>query len=101
MEKNLCRFWFRKNPEVDIWKTHGFNYDKSCDKSAAVLKTICVEKAAETYREVIKNLNLSIPEVKEDPIKLLNDVYIKDGSTGGTRRDVEGMIGVKLDDGIS
>ena len=61
--------------------------------------TISVEKAAETYQEVAKDLNLSVHEVKEDSKKLLEDIYVDDGTTGGSKKEVDRMIGTKLADG--
>ena len=61
--------------------------------------TISMEKAAETFEEVTKDLNLSIKDVKEDSKKLLEDVYVDDGTTGGSKREVYRMIDTKLSDG--
>ena len=61
--------------------------------------TISVEKAAETFEEVTKDLNLSVQEVREDSKKLLEDVYVNDGTTGGSKKEVDRMIGTKLLDG--
>ena len=55
-----------------------------------------MEKAAETFKDVTKDLNLS---VKEDSKKLLEDVYVDDGTTGGSKREVDRIIGTKLQDG--
>ena len=57
-----------------------------------------IEKTAETYHDVAKDLNLSICEVKGDSIKLLNDVQVDDGITGGSKREVDRMIRVKFAD---
>ena len=38
--------------------------------------TIAIEKAAETYEEVVNDLNLPVMEVKEDSRKLLEDTYL-------------------------
>ena len=38
-------------------------------------------------------------EVKEDSKKLLQDTYIDDGTTGGSRRQVKRMLGTRLEDG--
>ena len=61
--------------------------------------TISMEKSAETFDEVTKDLNTSIKDVKEDSKKLLEDVYVDDGTTGGSKREVDRMIGTKLSDG--
>ena len=61
--------------------------------------SIAVEKAAETFEDVANDLNLPVKEVKEDSRKLLYDTYVNDGTTGGSRKEVERMIGVKLADG--
>ena len=60
--------------------------------------TISIGKSAETYQEVAKYLNLSKDEIKRDSRKLLKDVYVNDGTTGGTKQEVNWMIGVKLAD---
>ena len=36
------------------------------DRPAAALMTIAVEKAAETYEDVARDLNLSVEEVKKE-----------------------------------
>ena len=61
--------------------------------------TIAVEKAAETFKDVAEDLNPTIEDVKNDSRKLLEDTYVNDGTTGGSRWEVERMIGVKLEDG--
>ena len=99
VERHLWRFWFRENPESDDWKIYGFNCVQFGDRPAAALMTIAVEKAAETFEEVAKDLNLSVQEVREDSKKLLEDVYVDDGTTGGSNREVKRMIGTKLSDG--
>ena len=68
------------------------------DRPAAALMTIAVEKAAETYEDVARDLNLSVEEVKKDSKKLLEDTYVDDGTTGGSKKEVDWMIGVKLPD---
>ena len=55
--------------------------------------TIAVERAAESFEEVANDLNLDVEEVKEDSIKLLKDTYIDNGTTGGTKEQVDRMIG--------
>ena len=52
-----------------------------------------------SYKVVAKELNISVSKVKEDSKKLLKDTYVDDGTTGGSRRQVERMIGRKLYDG--
>ena len=64
VERHLCRFWFRENPETDSWKIYGFNCVQFGDRPAAALMTISMEKAAETFKEVTKDLNLSIKDVR-------------------------------------
>ena len=61
--------------------------------------TIAVKKAANSYEAVAKKLNLPVNKVKEDSRKLLQDTYIDDGTTGGSRRQVERMLGTRLEDG--
>ena len=60
---------------------------------------IAVKKAAESYKAVAEELNLLVNEVKEDSKKLLQDTYVDDGTTGGSRRQVERMLGTKLENG--
>ena len=98
VEKNLRRFWFRENPE-DNWKTYGFECVQFGDRPAAAIMTIAVERAAETYPEVARDLNIDVDEVKEDSIKLLKDTYVDDGTTGGTKKQVNRMLGFKMEDG--
>ncbi len=69
------------------------------DRPAAALMTIAVEKAAETYKNIARDLNLSVEEVKNDSKKLLEDNYVDDGTTDGSMKEVDRMIGVKLPDG--
>merc|ERR1712089_32768 len=64
----------------------------------AALMTIAVEKAAESYEAVAKDLKLSVSKVKEDSKKLLKDTYVDDETTGGSRKQVEKMIGIKQED---
>ena len=99
VERHLQRFWFRENPESDDWKIYGFNCVQFGDRPAAALMTIAVEKAAETFKEVAKDLNLSVQEVREDSKKLLEHVYVSDGTTVGSKREVKRMIGTKLSNG--
>merc|ERR1712112_725435 len=65
VEKKLRRFWFRENPQ-DNWKTYGFECVQFGDRPAAAIMTIVVERAAETYPEVARDLNIDVGEVKED-----------------------------------
>ena len=85
VERHLWRFWFRENPETDDWKTYGFNCVQFDDRAAAALMTISVEKAAESLEEVAKDLNLSVQEVREDSKKLLEDIYVNDATTSGSK----------------
>ena len=48
--------------------------------------TIAVEKAAETYEDVARDLNLSVEEVKKDSKKLLEDPYVDNWTTSGSKR---------------
>ena len=61
--------------------------------------TIAVERAAETFKEVATDLNLSVDEVIEDSIKLLKDTYVDNGMTGGAKKQVDRMLGSKMEDG--
>ena len=47
--------------------------------------TISVKKAAKTFEDVTKDLNMSVQEVREDSKKLQEDVYVDDGTTGGSQ----------------
>ena len=98
VEKNLRRFWFRKNPQED-WKTFRFECVQFGDRPAAAIMTIAVERAAESFEEVANDLNIDVEEVKEDSIKLLKDTYVDDGMTGGTKKQVDRMIGSRMEDG--
>ena len=62
--------------------------------------TIAVEKGVKSYQEVGENMNLNVTEVQEDSINLLKDTYIDDGTTHGSKKQVERMIGIKLEDEI-
>ena len=97
-EKHLRRLWFCINPQED-WKIYVFNCVQFGDRPAAALMTIAVEKAANSYEAVAEKLNLPVNKVKEDSKKLLQDTYVDDGTTGGSRRQVERMLGTRLEDG--
>ena len=77
----------------------GFECVQFGDRPAAAIMTIAVERAAEMFQEVANDINLDVEEVKEDSIKLLKDVYVDDGTTGGTQRQVDRMLGSKMEDG--
>ena len=77
----------------------GFECVQFGDRPAAAIMTIAVERAAEAYQQVAKDMNLDEEEVKEDSIKLLKDVYVDDGTTGGSQRQVDRMLGSKMKDG--
>ena len=98
IEKNLRILWFCQDPQ-DEWRTFGFECVQFGDRPAAVIMTIAVERAAETFQEVANDMNLDVEEVKEDSIKLLKDVYVDDGTTRGTQRQVDRMLGSKMEDG--
>ena len=49
--------------------------------------------------DVAKDLNLSVKDIKKDSKRLLEDVYVDDGTTGGSKREVDRMIDTKLQDG--
>ena len=59
--------------------------------------TIAVEKGANFYQA--EKLNLPVNKVKEDSRKLLQDTYVDNGTTGGSRRQVQRMLGTRLEDG--
>ena len=61
--------------------------------------TIAVEKAADSYEAVAEKLNLPVNEVKEDSRKLLQDTYVDDGTMEGCRRQIQRMLGTRLEDG--
>ena len=56
------------------------------DRPAAALMTIAVEKAAETYKDVARDLNLSVEEVKKDSKKLLEDTYVDNGTNSSSKK---------------
>ena len=57
--------------------------------------TIAVEKAAESYQDISKDIDLDVNEVREDSIKLLKDTYVDDSIIGGSKKQVKRMIGIK------
>ena len=61
--------------------------------------TIAIEMAANSYQTVAEKLNLPINKVKEDSRKLLQDTYVDNGTTGGSRTQVQRMLGTRLKDG--
>ena len=61
--------------------------------------TIAIEKAAKTYKDVTRDLNLAFQDIKDDSRKFLEGTYVDDGTTGRSRNEVDRMIGVKLEDG--
>ena len=61
--------------------------------------TIVVDKVANSYQAVAEKLSLPINEVKEDSRKLLQDNYMDDGTTRGSRTQVQRMLGTRLKDG--
>ena len=77
----------------------GFECVQFGDRPAAAIMTIAVERAAEAYQEVANDMNLDVEEVKEDSIKLLKDVYVDDGTTGGSQRQVDRILGSKMKEG--
>ena len=60
---------------------------------------IAVEKAAKTYKDVARDLNPAVKDLKDDSRKLLEDTYMDDSSTWGSRQEVGRMIGFKQEDG--
>ena len=61
--------------------------------------TIAVEMAADSYQAVAEKLCLPINKVKEDSRKLLHDTYMDNGTTGGSIKQFQRMLGTKLKDG--
>ena len=61
--------------------------------------TIAVKMAADSYQAVAEKLSLPINKVKEDSRKLLQDTYVDNGTTGGSRTQVQRMLGTRLKDG--
>ena len=98
VKKHLRRLWFCFNPQED-WRLFGFDCVQFGDQPAATLMTIAVEKAANSYQAVAEKLNLPINEVKEDSRKLLQDTYVDNSATGGSRTQVLRMLGTRLKDG--
>ena len=60
---------------------------------------IAVEMAADSYQAVAEKLSLPINKVKEDSRKLLQDTYVDNGTTRGSRTQVQRMLGTRLKDG--
>ena len=58
--------------------------------------SLAMERAAQTYKEVIEDKSLPVEEVKQDSSKLLLDTYVDDGTTGGSPKQVSRMMGTKL-----
>ena len=85
-ERQLQKFWFRENPETDDWKIYGVNCFQFGDRPASALMTISVKKAAQTFKEVAKDLNLSVQDVRKDSKKLLEDIYVNDGTSVGSKK---------------
>ena len=88
VKKHLRRLWFRFNPQEE-WKLFGFNCVQFGDRPAAALMTIAVEMAADSYQAVAEKLCLPINKVKEDSRKLLHDTFVDNGTTGGSRTQVQ------------
>ena len=61
--------------------------------------TIAVEMAADSYQAVTEKMCVPINKVKEDSRKLLHDTYMDNGTTGGSRTQVQRMLGTRLKDG--
>ena len=56
-------------------------------------------EVADSYQAVAEKLSLPINEVKEDSRKLLQDTYVDNGTNGGSRTQVQRMLGTRLKDG--
>ena len=69
------------------------------DLQPTAFMTISVERVAETYQKVTKDLNITVEKVKEDSRKFLQNVYFDDGTGGGSRIEVDKMIRLKLANG--
>ena len=72
----------------------------ACVQVVSSYRILSVERAAKTYGEVTKDLNLPVTEVKEGSKKLLQDVYVDNSMTGSIMKEVDRMFGVKLSHGI-
>ena len=79
----------------DDWELWGFNVVQFGDKPAAALLSVAVEKASETWEKVAEDLKVLPEKVKEDSVKLREDSYVDDGTTGGSIEDVNRMQGIK------
>ena len=60
---------------------------------------ITEEKAAKSVLQATKYIMIHKNEVKDDTRKLFTDTNIDDGTMGGTKSEVQRMIGYKLPDG--
>ena len=70
----------------DEWEVWGFNVVQFGDKPAAALLSVAVEKASETWEQVAEILKVDPEKVKEDSVKLREDSYVDDGTTGGQKK---------------
>ena len=94
VERHCRRFYMRTSTEND-WDLWGFNVVQFGDRPAAALLTVAIEKTSETWEKVAKELKINPQKVKEDSIKLKEDCYVDDGTTGGSPEDVDRMQGTK------
>ena len=75
------------------WQQYGFDRLQFGDRPAAALMSIAVERASKTAADVAAELNLPEELVMADSVKLVQDTYVDDGSTGGSQLDVDRMMG--------
>ena len=94
VERNLRRILWRPNDQEEFAE-YGFDRVQFGDRGAACIMQLGIEEAA----EIAVTDNPEADEIKEDAAKLKEDIYVDDGTTGGTEAEVARMKGLKLEDG--
>ena len=61
--------------------------------------SLAVKRVAETHKQMAADLKLPQEAILGDSSKLLRDMYVNNGTTGGSREDVSCMMGHKLPTG--
>ena len=97
VERHLRHIWYRKTQEED-WRVYRFDRVQFGDQPAATIMSIAVERAVETHSKVTDEKNLPPELVLQDSNKLVLDTYVDDGSTGGSVKDINRMMGNKSKD---
>ena len=88
VEKHLRRFVWRFS-EDEEWQDYGIDRVHFGDLSAACQLEVSKKMVAELGREIDH----------EAADKIINDMYVDDGATGGNKESVQRMVGKKNDDG--